>query len=205
LKELCRPGICFFLRSSITLSTVGSVSIYDDGPRIVIWEMTRACALACTHCRAKALPRRDARELTTCEAFDLVDEVAAYGRPIFVLTGGEPVERPDLFEIVSYAAQRELRVAVSPSGTARLTKSALERVAATGCRRMALSIDGSDAVIPRCSAGGRRMSRPRANPSWYGMPLRLATFAETGDKRAPDPACSLSDAEIAKDAEIVLV
>jgi radical SAM protein with 4Fe4S-binding SPASM domain len=121
------------------------VSIYDDGPRIVIWEMTRACALACTHCRAEAIPQRDGRELTTSEAFDLVDEVAAYGRPIFILTGGDPFMRPDLFEIVSYAAGRELRIAVSPSGTARLTKSALDRLAAAGCRRMSLSVDGSDA------------------------------------------------------------
>jgi radical SAM protein len=145
LKELYRLRICFFLGSSICSGTVGPVSIYDDGPRIVIWEMTRACALACKHCRAKAIPNRDARELTTCEAFDLVDEVAAYGRPIFILTGGDPFMRSDVFEIVSYAAQRELRVAVSPSGTARLTKSALERLAAAGCRRMSLSIDGPDA------------------------------------------------------------
>jgi radical SAM protein len=121
------------------------VSIYDDGPRIVIWEMTRACAFACKYCRAKAVPQRDGRELTTCEAFDLVDEVAAYGRPIFVLTGGDPFMRSDVFEIVSYAAQRGLRVAISPSGTAHLTKAALERVAAAGCRRMSLSIDGPDA------------------------------------------------------------
>jgi radical SAM protein len=121
------------------------VSIYDDGPRIVIWEMTRACGLACRHCGAKATPSRDARELTTGEAFDLVDEVAAYGRPIFILTGGDPFLRLDVFEIVAYAAQRELRVAVFPSATARLTKAALERLAASGCRRVTLSIDGPDA------------------------------------------------------------
>ena len=121
------------------------VSIYDDGPRIVIWEVTRACALTCVHCRAKSIPKRDGRELTTAEAFDLVDEVAAYGRPIFILAGGDPFVRPDIFEIVSYAVQRELRVALSPSATARLTKSALERLAAAGCRRMSLSLDGADA------------------------------------------------------------
>jgi MoaA/NifB/PqqE/SkfB family radical SAM enzyme len=96
----------------------GPVSIYDDGPRIVIWEMTRACGLACRHCRAKATPQLDARELTTGEAFDLVDEVAAYGRPIFILTGGDPFLRLDVFEIVAYAAQRELRVGFERTLTA---------------------------------------------------------------------------------------
>jgi len=96
----------------------GPVSIYDDGPRIVIWEVTRACALACKHCRAEAIPNRDARELTTCEAFDLVDEVAAYGRPIFILTGGGPFLQLDVFEIVASAAQRELRVGFKRTLTA---------------------------------------------------------------------------------------
>ncbi len=121
------------------------VGIYDEGPRVIIWEMTRACALACIHCRAKAIPQRDARELSTEEAFGLVDQVAAYGRPIFILTGGDPFMRPDLFEIVEYAAKLGLPIAVSPSGTGRLTKPALERLAAAGCRRMSLSIDGPDA------------------------------------------------------------
>ncbi len=118
--------------------------MYDDSPHIVIWEMTRACALACQHCRAKAIPRRNDAELTTAEAFNLVDQVAGFGHPIFILTGGDPFMRPDVFEIVEYAAKRELRIAVSPSGTGRLTKATLERLAAAGCRRMSLSIDGWD-------------------------------------------------------------
>ena len=61
---------------------------YDIAPRIVIWEMTRACALACVHCRAEAIPFRDPRELTTSEAFALVDDIAACGNPMLVLTGG---------------------------------------------------------------------------------------------------------------------
>jgi radical SAM protein len=155
------------------------VSIYDDGPRIVIWEMTRACALACKHCPAKALPQRDGGELTTGEAFDLVDEVAAYGRPIFILTGGDPLVRPDLFEIVSYATQRELRVAVSPSGTARLTKSAIERLAAAGCRRMSLSIDGPDAATHDAFRGVEgafeRIHRAAAHAREAGIELQINT------------------------------
>jgi len=62
---------------------------YSDAPRIVIWEMTRACALACRHCRAEAIPFRNSKELTTAEAFALVDSIAEE-RPLFILTGGDP-------------------------------------------------------------------------------------------------------------------
>ncbi len=123
------------------------MGIYDDRPQVVIWETTRACALACRHCRAEAIPRRDDRELTTREAFALVDRIAAYGRCIFILTGGDPFMRPDLFEIVAYASSRDLSVAVSPSGTGRLTKASLERLAAAGCTRMSLSVDGPNAEV----------------------------------------------------------
>jgi radical SAM protein len=123
------------------------MGIYDDRPQVVIWEMTRACALACRHCRAEAIPRRNEHELTTEEAFTLVDAIAAEGRCIFILTGGDPFMRPDIFEIVGYAASKELSVAVSPSGTGRLTKVSLERLAEAGCRRMSLSIDGPTAEV----------------------------------------------------------
>ena len=73
---------------------------FNRAPFLVIWEMTRACALACVHCRANAIPWRDPRELTTEEGFRLIDQVAAFGDPppLFVLTGGDPMRRPDLAE-----------------------------------------------------------------------------------------------------------
>lgn len=117
---------------------------YDDAPRIVIWEMTRACALACRHCRAEAIPRRDPGELSTAEALALVDAVVACDDPLFVLTGGDPFMRPDLCEVVAYAADRGLRVAVSPSATGRLTKRNLAALAAAGCPRISLSLDAPD-------------------------------------------------------------
>ncbi len=120
---------------------------YSDAPRVVIWEMTRACALACRHCRAEAIPRRDSSELTTLEAFDLVNAVSACGKPIFVLTGGDPLMRDDIHTIVEYASSRGLRVAVSPSATARLKRPALERLVRAGCRRIALSLDAATAEM----------------------------------------------------------
>lgn len=90
-----------------------------DRPFIVIWEVTRACALACAHCRAGAITRRDPRELSTDEGFALLDDLAALGapRPIVVLTGGDPFERADLAELVRHGSSAGLAMALSPSVT----------------------------------------------------------------------------------------
>jgi AdoMet-dependent heme synthase len=120
---------------------------YSDAPRIVIWEMTRACALACGHCRAQAIPHRNPSELTTQEAFKLVDAVRECGKPIFVLTGGDPLMRDDIYKIAEYATNRGLRVAVSPSATGRLTRTALERLSRAGCKRISLSVDAPNAAM----------------------------------------------------------
>ena len=120
-------------------------TMYDDGPRIVIWETTRACALACVHCRAEAIPHRHKRELSTMEAKKLIDEVADWQNAIFIFTGGDPLMRPDIYELVAYAVSRGLRTAVSPSATGRLTAKSLASLAEAGCRRLSLSLDGPDA------------------------------------------------------------
>jgi len=73
---------------------------FDERPFIVIWETTQACDLACVHCRACAQPHCSTLELSTDEAKRLIDEVAALGAPVFVLTGGYPLKRPDIFELV---------------------------------------------------------------------------------------------------------
>lgn len=119
---------------------------FDRAPKIVIWEMTRACALACRHCRAEAIAHRNPRELTTSQALGLVDAVAECGKPIFVLTGGDPFMRDDLFKVVEYSVGRGLRTAVSPSATGRVTPAALQRLARVGCRRISLSLDAPDAA-----------------------------------------------------------
>lgn len=129
----------------LVLMQMPVTSTYDDAPRIVIWELTRACALACRHCRAEASPYRNPRELTTTEAFALVDAVTECGKPLFVLTGGDPLMRDDIYKIVEYGTTKGLRVAVSPSATGRLTQNALDRLAQAGCRRISLSIDAPDA------------------------------------------------------------
>lgn len=119
--------------------------MFDAGPRIVIWEMTRACALACRHCRAEAIPRRDARELTTSEAFALLEDVAECGAPQLILTGGDPLMRDDIYKIIERATALGVPVSVAPSATGRLNEPAIRHLAMAGVRRISLSLDAPDA------------------------------------------------------------
>jgi AdoMet-dependent heme synthase len=118
-------------------------------PFIVIWEMTQACPLACVHCRAEARPGRHPGELTTDEARDLMAQVAEFGSPppIFVLTGGDPFQRPDLFDLVRQGTRLGLPVAVSPSGTSTLTAGRLAELREAGARAISLSLDGPAAEV----------------------------------------------------------
>jgi AdoMet-dependent heme synthase len=120
---------------------------FDRAPFIVIWETTRACALACVHCRAEAMPRRDPRELTTGEGRALMDRVAAFGDPppLLVLTGGDPLRRPDIVELVAYGSQLGLSVSLTPSGTAAVTEARLRALRDAGLARLAVSLDGATA------------------------------------------------------------
>jgi radical SAM protein len=115
-------------------------------PAIAIWEVTRACDLACAHCRARATPGRDPRELSTGEAFALIGQLRALAPGVVVVTGGDPFKRPDLEAIIGETVGRGLRVAIAPSVTPSLTPDAVARLAALGVVRIALSLDGPDAA-----------------------------------------------------------
>jgi AdoMet-dependent heme synthase len=115
---------------------------FDMAPFTIAWEITRACAYACVHCRADAQHKRDPRELTTSEAKALIERLAAFGNhPILIFTGGDPMMRPDLFELIAYATERGLRCSLTPTATALPTKERLEKVRDAGIRRIALSLD----------------------------------------------------------------
>ncbi|WP_413452370.1 TIGR04053 family radical SAM/SPASM domain-containing protein [Georgenia phoenicis] len=120
-----------------------------DRPLLVIWEATQACALACVHCRAEARPARHPLELDTEEATELMRQVASFGRPspIFVITGGDCFERPDLFELVRRGRELGLAVAVSPSGTEKLDRDALRGLQDAGATALSLSLDGASAQV----------------------------------------------------------
>ncbi|HET9519374.1 MAG TPA: TIGR04053 family radical SAM/SPASM domain-containing protein [Actinoplanes sp.] len=119
-----------------------------DRPFLVIWEATQACPLACRHCRASARPQRDQRELSTDEAVDLMAQVAEFGRPapLFVITGGDPFQRPDLMTLIRRGGDLGLAVSVSPSGTPTLTRQALADLCDAGTRAISLSLDAAGAT-----------------------------------------------------------
>ncbi|GAB1692205.1 TIGR04053 family radical SAM/SPASM domain-containing protein [Krasilnikovia sp. M28-CT-15] len=117
----------------------------SDRPFIVIWEATQACPLACRHCRASARPWRDVGELSTDQATELMVQVAAFGEPppLFVITGGDPFQRPDLMRLVRRGTELGLPMSVSPSGTPTLTRPALAALHEAGARAVSLSLDAA--------------------------------------------------------------
>lgn len=119
---------------------------FDQTPFTVAWEITRSCALACVHCRAEAIPKRDPRELSTNEAHTLIDQVVEIGKPILVVTGGDPMMRRDVYDLLEYGVSRGLRVALSPSATALVTFRALERIRDIGVSMVHISLDGAGAA-----------------------------------------------------------
>lgn len=118
---------------------------FSQAPFLVIWETTQACDLACRHCRASAVPDRHSGELSTAEARRMLDQVKDFGDPLLVFTGGDPLKRADLFDLLSYSVSIGLRTTVTPSATPLLTPAAIERFRDCGVSRMAVSLDGPDA------------------------------------------------------------
>jgi radical SAM protein len=119
---------------------------FSEAPFLVIWEVTRACDLACVHCRASADPYRNPLELSTEEGFRLLDSVREFGDPIMIFTGGDPLKRPDLFELLEHSVSLGLRTTVSPSPTPLLTAEAIAGFKRVGVARISVSVDGWDAA-----------------------------------------------------------
>jgi radical SAM protein len=119
---------------------------FDVAPFLVIWETTRSCALACRHCRAEAVLGRDEEELATDEGKGLLNQVAAMGTPIVVLSGGDPLNRPDLEVLIAHGKSKGLRMGTIPAATANLTKDRVRALAAAGLDQIAFSLDGPTAA-----------------------------------------------------------
>lgn len=116
---------------------------FSQQPFLAIWEVTQACDLACVHCRAEAQPKRHPMELTTDEGKRLIDEIAAMHVPVFVLTGGDPIKRPDLFELIAHARESGVRISLTPSATPLLTRAVIFQLKEAGLARLAVSLDGA--------------------------------------------------------------
>lgn len=136
---------------------------FNERPFIAIWEVTQACDLACVHCRASAQPERNPMELSTEEGKGLINQIAAFEVPVFVLTGGDPIKRPDLFELIEYSRSKGVRVSLTPSATPLLTREVVVRLKEAGLARLAVSLDGADA---------------ESHDAWRGM---TGSFARTLD------------------------
>lgn len=120
---------------------------FAQSPFVVIWEMTRACDLACVHCRAEAVPFRRPDELSTDEAKAMLHKVREFGRVVFVLSGGDCLKRPDIYDLIAYGFSLGLRMAATPATTPLATPETIRRLQAAGIARLAVSLDGSTPAI----------------------------------------------------------
>jgi len=110
--------------------------------RLVAWEITRNCNLNCIHCRAAATMGPYEGELDTAACLQLVDQIALVGQPIVILTGGEPLLRPDIFDIARYGTEKGLRMVMAPNGTL-ITASVAHQMVDAGIKRISISLDGA--------------------------------------------------------------
>jgi AdoMet-dependent heme synthase len=154
---------------------------FERAPFIVIWEVTRACALACVHCRAEAMPHRHPEELTREQGKRLIDKVSEFGSPppLFVLTGGDPMRRRDIADLVRHGVKRGLSVGLTPSGTAAVTRERLKEVRDAGLARLAVSLDGPDAAthdaFRRVRGSHRYTMRIMEDACALRLPLQINT------------------------------
>lgn len=119
---------------------------FDRNPLMFYYEVTQACDLVCKHCRASAQEDPHPEELDTRQSKALIDQVAGFPRrPMMVMTGGDPLKRADLFDLIRHAIDRGLQVALTPSATPLATREAFQKARDAGVRRLGISLDGADA------------------------------------------------------------
>ncbi len=111
--------------------------------RMVAWELTRSCNLACSHCRASAELGPFPGELSTQECLRVMDEIALVSKPVIILTGGEPLLRPDVFDLAKYGTEKGFRMVMATNGTL-FTEETVQRIKSSGIQRISISIDGPD-------------------------------------------------------------
>lgn len=118
---------------------------FHEAPLIVFWESTKACPLACRHCRADAILKPLPGELTTEEGMRLIDQVANFGdpKPLLVITGGDPLVREDLFDLVDYANKVGVPVSLAPAVSPNLNEDTLKQIKEHGVKSISISLDGA--------------------------------------------------------------
>jgi radical SAM protein len=174
---------------------------FNERPFIAIWEVTQACDLACVHCRASAQPDRHPMELSTDEGKRLIDQIAALKVPVFVLTGGDPIKRPDLFELIGHARSAGVRVSLTPSATPLLTREIVVRLKEAGLARLAVSLDGASAATHdafRGMAGSYRRTLDAVQwANEAGLPVQInTTFSRRNMAELDDLAALIGSLQI---------
>jgi radical SAM protein len=167
---------------------------YSQTPLNIYWEMTQACALACRHCRAAAVPSPHPQELTFEESVAFLRQITDFGDPLpqLILTGGDPLERDCLFELIDQARALAIGVSITPAATPKLTRDVLVRLKAHGVEGLGLSLDGSTA---------ERHDAIRGVPGTFDRTLQALTWA--GELQMPLQVNTLLSAETAEDAPAV--
>ena len=132
------------MQSQVT-TTSKKPSLEQFKPRLIFWEVTKGCNLRCIHCRATATELSSPTDLPTGRAMEIIKQIADFSNPILVLSGGEPLYRPDIFDLAHYATQRGIRVALATNGTL-VTKDIAKKIVDAGVKRVSISLDGADAL-----------------------------------------------------------
>ena len=168
---------------------------FDETPFLAIWEVTQSCDLACKHCRAAAQPIAHPDELSNAEGKALIDQIAEMGVPIFVFTGGDPLKRKDVFELIRYAADKGVQVALTPSATPLLDRDAIFKLKEAGLVRLGISLDGSTAEIHDAFRGlPGAWARTIQAIEWAneaGIPIQVHTTISRHNAHDLDNLCSL--------------
>ena len=128
---------------------------YGGGPKhggpaphrrpVVVWNVTRRCNLRCIHCYTASTDKAHPRELSYDEGIAVVDDLADYGVPVLLFSGGEPLMRDRVYELMSHALERGLHVALSTNGT-MITEQVAKELTAAGVNRVGISLDGLEAT-----------------------------------------------------------
>lgn len=168
---------------------------FDELPFLAIWEVTQSCDLACKHCRAAAQPIPHPDELTHEEGKALIDQIAEMHIPIFVFTGGDPLKRKDVFELIRYAAGKGVHVAVTPSATPLLTREQIFKMKEAGVVRLGISLDGSCPEIHDAFRGlPGAWARTIQAIEWAGeagIPIQVHTTISRHNAHDLDNLCAL--------------
>ncbi len=163
---------------------------YAQAPLNVYWEMTQACALACRHCRASAVPDAHPEQLTFEQGVRLIEQIPEFGDPTpqLILTGGDPLMRADLYDLIDEARRLRIGVSITPAATPKLTRDVIAKLKEHGVEGLGLSLDGSTAAGHDSIRGvPGTFDRTMAAIEWareFEMPVQINTLV--CEETAPD-------------------